>query len=146
MSASPFTLLDSGTINASGQAGAIPVGNITELALAVTADTFTGTTPLLTVWMQSSMDGGLTWQDCPYDLALEHTNTTSNHTESQHFSPDLSGSGTYGKERARNIFEQKNSTVSAIAQYSVFGSLVRLAYALSGTGPSCRLQAKAVGK
>lgn len=145
MSSSPFDIYPTGNINANGAGGAIPVGNIEELMLEVTADNFTGTTPLLTVWLQSSADGSLTWRDCPYDLALEHAQTTG-HTESQHFSPHLASAGTYGKERARNVFEQKNSTVSAIAKYHVFGSLVRLAWALSGTSPQCRLQAKAVGK
>lgn len=146
MSATQFDIYPSGNVNANGAGGAIPVGNITEILLAVTADNFTGTSPSLTAWLQSSVDGAVTWQDCPYELALTHTQATQ-HTEGIHYHPAAVGNtDTWSRGRARNLFEQQTSTVSAVARYHVFGNFVRLAWAITGTGPQCRLQAKAVGK
>ena len=61
-----FTLQPSATQNASGFSTVqIPVDMFTELDLFVNVTGLTGTSPTVTVFLQSSPDGGTTWANVP---------------------------------------------------------------------------------
>jgi len=128
MSATRIEILASGAQTATAQGGAIAVGNMKELGVMADVTVASGT---LTVYLQSSSDGGTTWFDLPYDLALVTAATAA------------AGTATASN---RNIHSSITATAKAMAQYAKFGDLVRGAWVISGSGATFTFSIKAVGK
>lgn len=129
----PFSILALAAQTATAQGGGIAVAGITELTVMVQCTAVAGTNPQITVYLQTSRDGGTTW----FDALHEGSETLT------------AGAGTITTEPpfTRNIINGLGATFSATARYRVFGTYVRLAWVISGTGsPSFTIQADAVGK
>lgn len=144
MSVSKFELKALAATGSSGQGGGVSVSGIDELLVSVVVTATTGTTPLLSVFLQSTDDGGTTWYDLPYDLALITADTT--HTEGDHRSPNAAAASGSAKIGARNILDNENTVRRAIAKYTNFGEQVRAAWVISGTSPSFTFEVNAQGK
>lgn len=148
MSATQFDVQVSQAQTASGNGGNISVGGFGELAITVSVTTATGTTtPLLSVFMQSSDDGGVTWYDLPYEMALISASTT--HTEGDHRVPDIAAASGSAKIGARNILDQfvpASAPAKAFAVYRTFGALVRAAWVMSGASLSYTFGIKCTAK
>lgn len=118
------------TISASGQGGAKAVAGVKELLVLVDVTDLV-TTPTLTVYLQSSSDGGTTWFDVPHRGAKLLTATAAEPAA------EIEGD--------RNIVDATTAVAKWAARYTEFGDLVRLAFIFSGAG-SFDLAAKAIGK
>lgn len=131
MSSTRFDIAASAAQTATGQGGQISVGALREMAIEVDVTSVSGS--LGAVYMQGSSDGGTTWFDL---LCKTFSNLTSGPS-----------SGTTGST-ARNIVSSltTGAVIKAWAQYETFGDLVRAAWVISGSGPSCTFSVKAIGK
>ncbi len=146
MSVSQFEMQASGPQTATGQGGPQAVRDLRDLAVYVDVTGQSGTTPVLTVYMQSSSDGGLTWYDLPFDDELE---TAASAAEGDHRSPAIATDAGTNKGGARNIINSlAGASVPrrAVARYTKFGTVVRPAWVISGTTPSFTFSVRAIGK
>lgn len=128
-----FNILASAAQTATAQSGGVSVAGVTEMVVAVQCTVVSGTNPQLTVYLQTSRDGGSTWFDALHEGAVILT----------------SGAGTVTTEpnQTRNIVQGVGATFSATARYRVFGDYVRLAWVISGSAtPTFTFQADAVAK
>ena len=129
--ANRFELLQVTTISGSAQAAGKAVAGAKELLVFVELSAPV-TTPAITVYLQSSDDGGSTW----YDIAHRGSKKTdSGATEPVGGQPD----------GERNIMDAETTAEKYVARYTEFGDKVRLAYIYSGAG-SIDLRAEAVAK
>lgn len=131
MSSTRFELLASAAQTATGQGGGIAVGNLREMALCVDVTAVSGS--LSAIYLQSSSDGGTTWFDL---LAQTMSNLTSG-----------AASGTTGSA-VRNLVSSltTGAVIKAFGTYEKFGDLVRAAWVIAGSGPSCTFSVKGIGK
>lgn len=131
--ASRFSIISSTAQTSTAQGGAVAVGGITEMVVLIDCTAVSGTTPQITVYLQSSRDGGQTWFDLTHEGAVV-----------------LSSGASAGAQEAtgsRNIVSGLGATFKALARYRVFGDFVRVAWVISGTSsPTFTFQADAVGK
>ena len=131
MSNTRFDIIASAAQTATAQGGGIAVANIKEMAICVDVTAVSGS--LGAIYMQASSDGGTTWYDL---LAKTFSNLTTG-----------ASSGTTGSA-ARNLVSSltTGAVIKAFAAYDTFGDLVRAAWVISGSGPSCTFSVKAIGK
>lgn len=131
--ATRFSLIASAAQTTTAQGGAIYVGGIREMVVLVDVTAVSGTTPQLTLYLQTSRDGGSTWFDLIHDGAVV---LSAGAVEGQ------------GSPRGtRNIVGTATATLKASAQYEgAIGDYVRVAWVISGTTPSFTFQVDAVGK
>lgn len=129
--ANRLTLLTSAaqTATANGQGFSVP--SLKELTVGVVCTAISGT-PTVTVYLQTSHDGGTTWSDMVADTVIQHQVTPS------------ATSGTV-TTNARNIGAFTTATAQATATYTKFGDMIRVAWHLSGS-TSLTFSVKAVGK
>lgn len=132
MAATRFNLQASGAQTATGQGGGKAVAGIKEMEVTLEVTAVSGTSPVLTVYLQSSRDGGLTFFDL---LHVGSVTLAAGSTE-----------GNVEAEGSRNIVSTISVTLKALAKYVNFGDLVRLAWVIGGTTPSFTFQADATGK
>ncbi len=130
----PLALLASAAQTATGQGGAIPAAGIRELVVMVDLTAVSGTNPRLSLYLQSTRDGGTTWFDLPHDGAIV---LSSGATE-----------GISEPRGKRNILSDASATLKATAQYEgAFGNSIRVAWVISGTGsPTFTFQVDGIGK
>jgi len=129
MSATRLELLASGAQTATAQGSGITVANLAELAVMADVTAASGT---LTVYLQSSNDGGTTWFDVMAESACVLTTGV--------------GPGTTGTD-VRNIFAGSvTAAAKGYAKYKTFGDYVRAAWIISGSGATFTFSVKAVGK
>lgn len=141
MSKTRFEIQASAAQVATGNGGGIPVAGIK--AMAVYADV-TNASGTLTIFLQSSVDGGTTWFDLMHDgsLALAATAAEGTHTH-----PAISsGSGT-NTGGGRNIASSITATGKFYAKYAAaIGDMVRAAWVISGGSPTFTFSVKAIGE
>lgn len=130
MSSAKVTFLSSGAQTATAQGSGQAVANLSELAVVCDVTVASGT---MSVWLQTSADDGTTWSDLPFELALVSDPTSETPS-------------TAATTNTRNILESINATATAMAKYTKFGSLVRAAWYIAGSGATFTLSIKAVGK
>lgn len=128
----PFQLIAPAAQTATGQGGGVAVAGITEMLVVVNVTAVSGTTPTLSVYLQSSSDGGTTWYDLPHGGSLILSSVA------QQGAVEPSGN--------RNIISGATGTLKAAARYVVFGQYVRAAWAIGGTTPSFTFEVDAIGK
>lgn len=146
MGAYKFDIQLSAAQTATGNGGAIPTGGVKEMAVYVDVTAQSGTTPVLTVFLQSSSDGGITWYDCPFEAALETAITSA---EGDHRSPNIATDVSTNKGGTRNIIHLlAGASVprKSYADYFIFGDLIRAAWVIAGTTPSFTFSMKGIGK
>ena len=131
MSSTRLELAASAAQTATGQGGAIAVGNLRELALCVEVTVVSAS--LTCVYLQSSGDGGTTWYDL---LAEAYSNLTSSGTAGT--------SGTWTRNVVANL--STGAIMKAYGIYKAFGDYVRAAWVIAGSGPSCTFSVKGIGK
>jgi len=145
VAATRFEIQASGPQTTDGNGGNIAVAGIREMVAFVDVTASGGTTPSLSVWLQSSSDGGTTWYDLPYEVALLDANTT--HAEGAHRAPPISAASGSAAIGARNIVDQlAASPAKAVAVYRTFGDVVRGKWKITGTTPTFTFSIKAVSK
>lgn len=130
--ATRFNMLASAAQTATAQGGVVAVGGISEMVVTIQCTAVSGTSPQITIYLQTSRDGGSTWFDLPHQGSHVLAATASPLTEEPPWQ--------------RNIVNGLSSTFSAVARYNVFGDYVRVAWVVSGTSPSFTFQVDAVGK
>lgn len=146
MGATRFELQAAGPQVATGQGGQVTVAGIKEMEVFVNVTAQSGTTPVLTVFLQSSSDGGTTWYDLPHDGVLE---TEATAAEGDHRSEAIATDAGTNKGGARNVIHSlagASVPQAAFARYKNLGDLVRAAWVISGTTPSFTFSVKAIGK
>jgi hypothetical protein len=128
--AQTFDLAAKATVSATGQGGSKAVAGVKELLVMVELSDEV-TTPVLTVYLQSSWDGGATW----FDIHHQGSTLTAAAAAEPAAEPALS----------RNILDARADNEKWSARYTEFGTHIRLAHVFSGAG-SFDLAAKAIGK
>lgn len=145
MSKTAFSLLASAAQTATAQGAAIPVSGIRALAVVVDVTASSGS---ISVFLQSSMDG-INWADIPYDLCLQNAPTTV--TEGRRMIAGVnttqSTGNNLGDAGCRNIIDgQVSGARRGFARYTVFGNSVRVAFAISGSGPTHTFSVLGIGE
>lgn len=135
-----FDILASGAQTATAQGGAIPVAGIKAMAVSVDVTSASGT---LTVYLQTSNDGGTTWFDLPYETCAVLAATAA---EGTHSSPAIATGSGVNQPGARNIINVMTATAKALAKYSAFGDLIRPAWVISGGSATFTFSVKAIGE
>ena len=134
MSATRSEMVASAAFTASGVSAAFPIPTANHVMVGVDITAASGT-PVLDLWLQGSDDGGTTWYDMPFDIALQ---TSTSATEGTTRSND------------RSIIDNRTSTTvpaQFIALYkSVATDRIRLKWIISGTTPSFTFSASMVAK
>ncbi len=135
MSASQrFEFHPSAAETSTGQSQAFQIPTFSQMLVGVDITAASGTTPALDIYLQGSDDGGTTWYDIPYDLALT-TNAAA---------ADLTATA-----QKRNI--NGTAAVAAAGKHvAIYKEIptdtVRLRWVISGTTPSFTFSASGVGK
>lgn len=114
-----ISLLQKVTVSATGQGNAKAVAGAKELLVFIDI-TDEVTTPVLTVYLQSSSDGGSTWYDIPHRGAM--------------ILSAAAGEPAIIAEGKRNIADAAGDVGKHVARYTEFGDNVRLAHVFSGAG------------
>ncbi len=112
----------------------LAIPNLTMIAIAAEITAEGGTAPTLTLFLQASDDGGISWYDIPHDFQLK----TSTSGVDQTATPNK-----------RNIFDvEVDATAKAVAIYKHMPFRdVRLHYIIGGSGsPTKTFSAFLVGK
>ncbi len=117
---------------ATGQGGEQAVANVNELLLFVDVTNITGTSPVLDVYVQSTMDGGTTWFDVAPVLTID---TSTNRT-----------GGAVDADNRNVVTNLTAGTLRAAARYKEFGDLIRAAWVIGGTEVQATFVVKAVVK
>lgn len=132
MGATNLAILSSAAQTATGNSAPFNVPNLKELSVYVDVTAQSGTTPTLTVWLQSSPDDGVTWYDETNLISILNND----------------GSKTAGSTTAnnRNILDVGATTGRSVADYTVFGRTIRARWFIAGTTPSYTFSVRAVGK
>lgn len=135
MSASQrIILIAPGTIiTASGGPGSgVPVPTLSQLMIGINCTAVTGTTPVLTMWLVGSADGGTTFFDIPTDRIMNSSTAAANPS-------------TFLDRR--NIMDGVASPIKMIAIFQTLpADIIGLQYVVSGSSPQFTLGAWAVGK
>jgi len=133
MRAKQIELLAESDLTASGSSSdgfRVPV--MTMAMLAVNISAVSGSSPLMSLWLQGSDDGGDTWYDIPYDIRLETSSAIADVT---------------GTEQKRNVADQENAALQVVAIYKHLPTdYVRPKWIISGTTPVFTTEVKLVGK
>lgn len=132
MGATRFNLQASGAQATTGQGGAKAVAGVKEIEVSLDVTVVSGGTPVLTVYLQSSRDGGLTFFDILHEGAI--------------ILSAVSAAGVKIAAGERNIITDGAVVLKASARYNNFGDIIRLAWVIGGTTPSFTFQADAIGK
>lgn len=145
MSKTLFSIQDTGAQTATAQGGAVAVSGVKALAVCVDVTASSGS---LSVFLQSTMDG-TNWVDIPFDLSLNNAPTT--HTEGTRRIAGVNTTQSTGNNRGdggcRNMVEALSSaTIRTFARYTIFGTQVRGAWVISGSGATHTFSIKAVGE
>jgi hypothetical protein len=127
-------MIASAAFTASGNSAAFSVPTGEQLMVGIEVTASSGTTPVLTAWLQVSDDGGTTWYDMPADMTL--------------LSAATAATGTMSSAPLRNII---NTVTSAAGKFlaiykQVPSDRVRLSWVISGTTPSFTFSASMVTK
>ena len=128
-----FEIQASGAQTASSNSGGISVAGIREMVVYFDCTASSGTGETLDLFLQSSSDGGTTWFDLPFELAIQ---------------TDGDGTETAGLINGRDFVNMAadEACEDGIAVYKVFGDQVRARWFIAGTTPSFTFSVKAVGK
>lgn len=133
MSATRSELVASSAFTASGVSASLSVPTANHLFVGVDITASSGT-PVLDLWLQGSDDGGTTWYDVPFDLALQTSTTATENTT---------------RTNDRSIIDNRTST-SAAQFLGIYKSLaadkIRLKWIISGSSPSFTFSASVVAK
>ena len=133
MSATRTEMVASAAFTASGVSAKFSVPTAGDLIVGVDVTAAAGT-PVLDLWLQASDDGGTTWYDMPFDLALKTSATATENTT---------------RTNDRSIIDNKTSTTAEqfMATYKrIATDTVRLKWIISGTTPSFTFSASMVAK
>lgn len=128
-----FEIQASGAQTASSNSGGISVAGIREMIVYFDCTASSGTGEVLDLFLQSSSDGGVTWFDLPYEIALQ---------------TDGDGTETAGTANGRDFVNMAadEACEDGSAVYRVFGDQIRARWFIAGTTPSFTFSVKAVGK
>lgn len=141
MSKVRFDIQTSAAQTATGNGGGTSVSGIKALAVFADVSNASGT---LTLFLQSSSDGGNTWFDLMHDGVLALAATAAEGTHSHPAISSGSGTNTGG---ARNIASSITATGKFYAKYAgAIGDLVRPAWVISGGSPTFTFSVKAIGE
>jgi hypothetical protein len=109
------------TVSGSGQTPAFNISDVKQGAITLNITAVAGTTPVMTVWLQESDDGGTTWYDTYADVVQKNSTT---------------GVEDAAATNKRNICSSATVAAQYRAAYSNLNSdYYRLKYELTGTGP-----------
>jgi hypothetical protein len=136
MSAQRTEIIASSAFTANGNSAAFPIPTAEQLIVGVDVTAQSGTSPILTVFLQCSDDGGTTWYDMPVDLTLLSANTAA--------------TGTMSATAKRNIVD----TLTGAAAVGQFLAVIKAAptdtlrakWIISGTTPSFTFSISMVAK
>jgi hypothetical protein len=131
MSKTRFDILASAAQTATAQGGGISVSGIKAMALCVDVTSVSGS---VTVYAQSSSDGGTTWFDLLAESVIHLTSGVAGGTTGtwlRNVTPANLGTGNISK---------------CLATYRAFGDYIRAAWVISGSGASSTFSVKGIGE
>lgn len=115
------------TITGSGQTPAFSLSEYKSGAVTVNITAVSGTSPVMSMWLQESDDGGTTWYDACADIVQETT------------TDGIEVAATTDK---RNVISSASTAKTFRARYDNLSSdYYRIKYVLTGTGPQFTLSA-----